>query len=48
MRGYLGKEEKPVRGRAEGCVPKQRTSMVKELKAAAAGLQRVLPATPAG
>ena len=48
MRGYLGKAEKPVGGRAGGCVPKQRTNMVKELKAAAAGLQHVLPATPAG
>lgn len=48
MRGYFGKAEKLVGGRAGDCVPKQRTNMVKELKAAAAGLQHVLPASPAG
>lgn len=35
MRGYFGKAEKLVGGRAGDCVPKQRTNMVKELKAAA-------------
>ena len=45
MRGYLSKAEKPVGGRTGGCVSKQRTNMVKELKVAAAGLQHVLPAS---